>query len=260
MEDLVQGIIPTINYVVDRKCTYNWRIPKSQIDFHDITFVYEGESTYMVDNVSYKLSKGDLIYIPKGSIRQAHCSDSRPMQCYAVNFNYEHIQMTGGALPLSSIRRIEDSSMLIRLFTDLNRRWLEKRPGYVLITRAILMMILYELMYDTFNHHSSLYRDKRIEKVKEQIVTNICSDYHVKDLAESVHLNANYLGTLFKKTTGYTIREYTNMIRIGKATDLLSTGEYAVGEVAEACGFKNLYYFSKVFKELKGIPPSKWVK
>jgi AraC-like DNA-binding protein len=29
-------------------------------------------------------------------------------------------------------------------------------------------------------------------------------------------------------------------------------------EIAELCGFSDIYYFSKVFKQICGVPPSRW--
>jgi len=46
------------------------------------------------------------------------------------------------------------------------------------------------------------------------------------------------------------------MIRVNNAEMLLSTGEFSVTEVAERCGFRDVSYFSNVFKSMKGYPPS----
>jgi YesN/AraC family two-component response regulator len=46
--------------------------------------------------------------------------------------------------------------------------------------------------------------------------------------------------------------------RIELAKHMLESNCLTVGEVAELCGFSDVYYFSKVFKGICGIPPSKW--
>jgi AraC family transcriptional regulator, arabinose operon regulatory protein len=75
-------------------------------------------------------------------------------------------------------------------------------------------------------------------------------------MATSIHLNPVYFGKLFKKNTGYSFKEYLNLIRINNAEMLLATGEFNVTEVAERCGFNDVSYFSNVFKSIKGFPPS----
>ncbi|WP_336790331.1 AraC family transcriptional regulator [Paenibacillus sp. MMO-177] len=37
---------------------------------------------------------------------------------------------------------------------------------------------------------------------------------------------------------------------------MLSSGDFTVKDAAERCGIQDIYYFSKVFKEIKGYPPS----
>ena len=46
--------------------------------------------------------------------------------------------------------------------------------------------------------------------------------------------------------------KYVTALRLDHAKELLITGQYSVGEVAELCGFENVYYFSAVFKKTPG--------
>jgi AraC-like DNA-binding protein len=45
-------------------------------------------------------------------------------------------------------------------------------------------------------------------------------------------------------------------IRIEIAKNMLYSGEYSVSQVAEQCGFSDIYYFSKAFKKAVGVNPS----
>ena len=74
------------------------------------------------------------------------------------------------------------------------------------------------------------------------------------------NLSPLYFGTLFKQETGLTFRQYLTNIRINQAENLLSSGMYNVSEAAAECGFSDVFYFSKVFKEHRGISPSEVIK
>jgi AraC-like DNA-binding protein len=43
---------------------------------------------------------------------------------------------------------------------------------------------------------------------------------------------------------------------VTNAEHMLSSGEYKVVDVADACGFTDVSHFYKQFKQLKGFPPS----
>ena len=65
-----------------------------------------------------------------------------------------------------------------------------------------------------------------------------------------------YLCRTFRQITGSTVVDYLNSLRCAHALQLLSSGEYTVGECAEKCGFRNLSYFAKVYRRYRGCSPS----
>ena len=75
-------------------------------------------------------------------------------------------------------------------------------------------------------------------------------------LASEVGLSKYHFIRKFKEATGQTVVSYINAIRIERAERLLREGQFSVAAVAEACGFSNHSYFSKVFYRLRGMLPS----
>ncbi|MBQ2750587.1 MAG: helix-turn-helix transcriptional regulator [Clostridia bacterium] len=49
---------------------------------------------------------------------------------------------------------------------------------------------------------------------------------------------------------------YVAKLRLERGAELLGSGQYNVTEVAALCGYDNIYYFSRCFKEAYGVPPS----
>lgn len=84
---------------------------------------------------------------------------------------------------------------------------------------------------------------------------NYASEITGEGIEEKYKCNYDYLNRMFKKATGNTIFAYLNDLRIFKARQLLSDGTGKMIEVAEKCGFKDIYYFSKVFKKYTGFSP-----
>jgi len=70
-------------------------------------------------------------------------------------------------------------------------------------------------------------------------------------------MNKAYLGRLFKKQTGITIDQYIIQIRIRNAENMLQSGSYKVHEVAEQCGFSDVFHFYKLFRATRGFSPSR---
>ena len=49
-------------------------------------------------------------------------------------------------------------------------------------------------------------------------------------------------------------------MKIKNARQLLEFSDREVGDIAEACGFNSVAYFSNVFKKITGISPSEYRK
>jgi AraC-like DNA-binding protein len=251
------GVIPDMHYFIYRDCTPNWMIGLGKIQFTDLTYVVEGEATYIINGDTYKVKKGDLICIPKNSLRQAETNPENPIMAYASNFYLYNLKGEEVSLPFPIVSNIGVINDLMPLYRELNLEWSRNTPGCGMMVRSIFLKILHRYL-------SILYYKDPINDINNHVKTAIsfiCENYktviEVENLANHVGLNPSYLGTLFKKSTGYSIKEYVNRLRIDTAENMLSSGEYSVKETATSCGFEDSYYFSKVFKKIKGYPPSK---
>ena len=98
-----------------------------------------------------------------------------------------------------------------------------------------------------------------VKNIKSYLNENLEYDVSVSYLSELFHYNAVYLGRIFKKETGMSIKEYVNIERIKKAQKLLWHNESITG-TAQQCGFNNVTYFNGVFKKCTGITPSEYKK
>lgn len=86
------------------------------------------------------------------------------------------------------------------------------------------------------------------------------TDLTLQSTAESLNLNKTYLANLFKKETGGTFTAYVNGKRINHAIFLLNSTTAPIQEIASACGIPDVTYFTRLFKQEKGITPSEYRK
>jgi len=257
----LDGLVPVLEYFIDRSCLPEWKIGRQTIAFHNLTWVLSGEATFWYDDVRYDARAGDLLYLPRGSVRRAATDPDKPMHCYACDFQCQSI---GGAplarLPLPGRSRIGFPDGLLESYRRLNRVWLEKKPGYGLEARGLLCGIVHIAV----SAARSIGRDevpaRRLALVQDHIYHHYAERITLSSLASLVRLNPRYFGNWFSERTGMTVKEYVNRIRVRKAVDLLATGGFNVAEAAYRSGFRDVFYFSKTFKRLAGYPPSDLIR
>ena len=258
--EIFDNLVTGMNYFNHRIATPAWFIEETHIDFVDVTYFVRGKAEYSINSVRHTVSAGDLLCIPKGALRSAVVFPGDTMECYSVNGRM--YLMDGGdiALPFQLISHIGIYSDIIDLYRELNAEWLSRDPGYGMRVRAIWLMILQRYFQLLIYKNDPVSVDNRIKKVLRYVIDHYSDPLTVQSMAELVGLSPWYFGNFFKSNTGMSFREYLTSIRLNRAEDMLRSGEYNVSEVAEICGFSNIFYFCKVFKENRGVTPSSVIK
>lgn len=103
------------------------------------------------------------------------------------------------------------------------------------------------------------YADARHANAIHCCIQYIEANFHDKVsldlLAGMVYLSPPYLSRIFKQETGTPFNTYLNEVRVHKAKELLRHEEMKLIEIAEAVGFEDQSYFTKVFKKIVGLTP-----
>lgn len=100
-----------------------------------------------------------------------------------------------------------------------------------------------------------------IEKIK-----NYCQEYVNSDkgekmnisdfLTEKIDLDYNYLSNAFSEVTSNTIINYTNLLKMEKAKEMILFEENNFSEIATKLHFSSLSAFSTQFKKITGFSPT----
>lgn len=99
-----------------------------------------------------------------------------------------------------------------------------------------------------------------IENIIEWIRRHYSEPISVQLIAEKFNYNPDYLSTLFKKYTGYSLLMYINIMRINIAKELLTSTDDCIYEISEKCGFSDSKYFLRLFKKYVGVTPGNYRK
>lgn len=97
-----------------------------------------------------------------------------------------------------------------------------------------------------------------VRQVCQYVVENIDHAISVREIAKKMFISKNYLSVLFKERTGIMLTEYLTMIKIERAKKLILDNDLKNYQVAQQVGFKDIEYFSKLFRRYEGISPSEY--
>ena len=72
-------------------------------------------------------------------------------------------------------------------------------------------------------------------------------------------MSRSHLYRVFMSNVGQSPIDYLTNYRIGEACNLLRDSKLSIAEIAVSVGFFDQFYFSRVFKKTKGVPPSRYL-
>ncbi len=94
-----------------------------------------------------------------------------------------------------------------------------------------------------------------VSRALSYMKNNYFKDLDLKTISDSLFVSTWHLSKVLKKETGSTFVDILNDIRIEEAKKLLSDPKFKVYEIAEAVGFSDVPYFTKLFKKITGCTP-----
>ena len=95
----------------------------------------------------------------------------------------------------------------------------------------------------------------KINKIRSYVENNYQKPLRLKDVAGLVGYTRTSLSRFFTQCTGMSFSEYFIWVRIEKAARLLRTTDDTVMSIGLSCGFSSPCYFSRTFKQHKGLTP-----
>lgn len=239
-----------------------------QPHWHDeleIVHVLEGEIKVIISENTYFLQKGDMEIISFKEIHQIHSIEGECLlQIIQINpkfmeYHFPHLSRIRFQKNLTDISKDINSGIVINikiLIGKMVNSLINKRLGYeyevVSLIYKLFGILMSNLPYiisgeDELKENNIVF--KRLTKIFDYIEQNYMNEINNDTLAEFLYLSKYYLAHFFKEHTGLSIGQYITNIRMNKATELLIKSEEFITNIILVCGFKNIKYFYKVFKE-----------
>jgi AraC family transcriptional regulator of arabinose operon len=252
---LCQGLsIPLFGYTT---VSSDWRVAPRSIDEHLVYFVVNNACEGRVENRPFRLEPGSFSWIMPGAKHELWIPrGSRPFKLYFFKLKMDgsngssprllqgHIVQSHCWALRPGIAAIVDSLDVKLMYHDSHLRGLLA----VLFSRVLRESTTRVLGGAVFDHAQ---RQHLIQYVQ----TRASARPTPRDLASELQLSADYFSRAFRRTFSVSPRRWLLNERIRLAATLLAKPGLSVTEVAYHFGYRDVYLFSRQFKQVFGLSP-----
>lgn len=232
-------------------------------DHYLIHYVLSGKGEFHTGDKSHSLSAGDGFLVVPGVLSSYQADHEEPWEYCWVGFHGAdagRLVRETGLSAQSPLFHYDDDTLGERLL-NIYRCTGPNPSDEAEMTAALLHFLSALMVLNGAQAHRSnagyAYVDRSIQFIDYNYSRE---DLNVEQIAANAGISRSHLYRLFLRHTAMTPNEYLTKYRINKAADLLRNGGLSVGEAAYSTGFSDQLYFSRVFKRLKGVPPSRFAQ
>lgn len=101
--------------------------------------------------------------------------------------------------------------------------------------------------------------EKLMQRIMKVIIANLDNpDLGNELITREVGISRVHLYRKLKELTNLSLRDFIRNIRLTEAARLLGEQKQSIAEIAQSTGFENVSYFTVVFKQKYGVPPSQY--
>ncbi|MCI8441003.1 MAG: AraC family transcriptional regulator [Provencibacterium sp.] len=234
----------------------------SSLHWHEaveLLYCREGSGTVLSDGERIPLSVGELAVVNANHLHAVYAEQLCRYDCLIAS----PALFAGLDIPTDALlRSLVKDERLEGIFARIDKELRTRSPCYRAAVRAAIIELYILLCREYAQNPPERGADRagnRLELCKQVIAflrRHYAEELSIDGICRAVGFSKYYLCHTFKEMTGQTVVGYLNFLRCQNARSLLATGEYNIGESARACGFHNLSYFTRTYKQQIGELPS----
>lgn len=231
---------------------------------YQLLYIAAGKAHFYFDGKERIVTKGNMVLFRPGETQIYYLYASEKPETYWVHFTGYDVDMI-----LDYYKMPKDENVFFTgtspdyqwLFRQMIQELQLRRVNYDELLNMMLKHIFLMInRYFTENQITSSDVLNEIEKAVHYFNENYNQQIIIEKYAEDCHMSTCWFINNFKKITKVTPMQYLISLRIINAMNLLETTNYNISEIANAVGYDNALYFSRLFHKYTGMSPSEYKK
>lgn len=265
-------IDPRWNFEISSADTKEVDYLESTVHYHsffEVEIICGGRSKHIFNNETLEATRGDVYIMRYSDFHTYNNYKGESASIYNIKFYGtalpNEITNLFVSLPGKLMCRFEGAEQE-RFFEDIellireNRRR-ENNEIHTNMMKALFMKIMLTLLRKCLADVNELPQDSSapFQSALTVIQCRFREKLTLAEIARTVGLTPNYLGSLFTKNLGISFSDYLRDIRLKYSKNLLRFYDYSVEQIAVMSGFGTASHFVSCFKGKYGMTPKQYM-
>lgn len=240
----------------------NWTRPNPEPRYaNGLVLVTGGCIDYVFGSERFTGRKGDVLLLPKGIPYSGTKQGTEPNSYYVLDFE---TRQPDDCLrfPLPFSFPAADFNLIEDLFRHVLQLWSSKNTATQLKCRSGIYALLTAILEDYALTGATKSKLSDFAQITNFIGRHFTDPkLNVRQICATFFISESQLRRIFRKALAQSPLDYIQSLRLDLAKSILSgeSGNASIEETACACGFSSLAYFSRLFKKMTGVPPSRFL-
>jgi len=203
------------------------------------------------------------MFIPPGTPHIYRSDPDNPWSVFWIHFGGKQTELVLQSLGLNadkSLLYVPDIQMMRKAFENvyacLNYHYSD--AGLLAMTAELMRLLSTIKLHQGHLLPQRQQAENRVVATLEFMEQHLDISLSLDELAAHAALSAPYFSKLFKARTNQSPTAYFIQLKIRKSCELLDFTDMTVQAVAQQLGYDDPYYFSRAFKRVMGMSPSKY--
>lgn len=235
--------------------------PEGRNDYQ-LLYIAHGKGHFFFNGKETIVTKGNMILFRPGEPQVYYYYSVDKTEVYWVHFTGSEVERYLDHYELPNDKNVFFTGISPDyqwLYNQIIQELQLKRENYEELLRILLRYVL--LMINRFikeDHTQGSDTFNEIERATHYFNENYNKDISIKQYAEEHLMSKNWFINCFKKIMKITPMQYILQLRISTAKNLLESSNKNISEIADAIGYDNPLYFSRLFTKYVGVSPKEY--
>lgn len=257
-------------------------------DYMQIWYICRGVCNHWINNVEYKMVRGDLFILPPYVVHKVKPIEGEDIHIIGCEFSarffderfndfnkskelfdFAYLEpflvsedMVKPKLNLSAEAQLKVEEIMKEMLQEYNGQ----NKYYDMIIKADVLKLL-AILSREYSNNTPRESQEIFDKYRSAILDainyihdNYNEELHLEDICRYSMMSKTYFCSIFKSLTGKTFTEYLIHLRIQKALDMLVKSNVPITKICYDVGFNDVTHFCRTFKKIVGVSPKYYRK